>query len=862
MTLEKEQNHNEDIRIFIESQLRFEENVDADLLQQIRAEILEKSSGVFLWVNLVVHQLNEVQRQDGRMRTVQQRLREIPEAAKKRPAPNGSMPLYGLFQDIIQKDQKNINELVRITQIVFCARRPLHPKELYVLLREAYNVPFDSNEISETIVKKHVIEVSKGLAEVTKSKEPTVQFIHETVREFLRDGGLKAISTQSVDRAGHEILRASCLKQIQAPVSESLSVLAEYRRRGSYRDGKIHKVTKRRQKQFHEKAKSKFPFLEYASKHVLFHADEAEAMGASQTEFLESFPKAEWLPIHNLFEKYNNRRLSGKATPMLYILAEHGCDHLIKSYPEFRGKYAREVQDNRFSSPLASAICNGNLDTAWTLVGLEAKSRPRDIVTPSRGDHDFGEFSLFELLLRLGDVHLMRRVLEDGHMLSESEANNPHYSLFRSAEMIDLFLEFSDLPGFPSVRCGQKQQEADQETAELLRSNTDLKFLRQAIKESPNLLEAKVWAGSTILDCAIRRSSQSLVSLYLEYSTGGQSDLDHVLHTASAANNLFMVTYAHLRGANLRFQNKDGQTALHIAASVSRYDATRNDRAYGETLRYLISNETSCVNACDSEGRTPLAIAAHRMVSPFRTSQNNSLKTFLEAGADPNTVIKCGECSSHELPLIAFIALRGDIVNFQILASDGRCNFDCRDSFGRTALSWCFVRRQYSKHFGHRECAGSSYEGKAGLIGVQLLQHPSVDVNSRDDSSQTILEHFIRSASYGSDYYRGLDGQAFRSSVHKFFQSSQFDPNLWTSNGQSPLELIVSLYNTEFTELPADAQEWLRASRWKELKRKLIETLEILLGTGKVDINVRQRCAEQASPELKSIILGSIKSMS
>lgn len=855
MTLEKEQKHNEDIKIFIESQLRFGEDVDTDLLQQIRVEILEKSSGVFLWVNLVVHQLNEVQRQDGRMTSVQQRLREIPEAAKKRPGPNGSMPLYGLFQDIIQKDQKDIDKLIRITQIVFCSRRPLHPKELYVLLHEAYNAPFDSIEISDMIVRKHVIEISKGLAEVTKSEEPTVQFIHETVIEFLRDGGLNSISTQSVECDGHEILKASCLKQIHAPVSQSLEVLAEYLCRGHYRNSRIHKVTRPRQQQFQEQAKDKFPFLEYATKNVLFHADESEGMGASQSEFLENFPIAEWVPIHNLFKKYNTRRLRGATTPILYILAENGCDQLIKSYPQFTGQYAREVKGNEFSSPLACAICNDNLSTAWTLVGLEARSRPEASVEIPRRDHFSGQSSLFRMLLRLGDVHLMRKVLKDGYITNESDNLALNYDLFSSAEMIDVFLEVSDLSGFPSVRSCLKEQGADQD---IRRSNTDLKFLRRAIEERPSLLESEVWCGRTMLDHAILGSSQSFISLYLEYSTGGQSDLDHVLHSASAASRLSMVTYAHLRGANLRSQNNDGQTALHLAAD-GRYRGDHQD-----TLRYLISNEASCVNARDFEGRTPLAVAAQRLFPLSQGGPDRSIKVFLQAGADPNTLIKCQECANHELPLIALVALRGDLSNFQTVVSDDRCNLDGRDSFGRTALSWCFVPRQHNKLFGHAKCCLSTTEEDAGIIGERLLQEPAVDVNSRDDSSYTILEHFIRNVPRYQTHY-SPDGQGFRSSVRKFVQSNRLDPNLWTSNGQSPLELIVSLYDN----LPPDVGDFddfdpepLTALRQQTFNQHLIEALKLLLGTRKVDIDNQRHCAEQAAPELRSIILGSIESMS
>lgn len=851
MILEKERNHDEDIKIFIESQLRFEEDVDAELLRHIRAEILEKSSGIFLWVNLVVHQLNEVQRQDGRMKAVQQRLREIPEAAKQRPAPNGAMPLYDLFRDIIQKDGRNINKLVQITQIVFCARRPLHPKELYVLINQAYDDPFDSSEVSDKILTKHVLELSKGLAEVTKSEKPTVQFIHETVREFLRDGGLDGISAQSVDRDGHEILKTSCLKQIQAPVSEHLELLAKYRSRGDYRSNKVHQVTRSCQKQFLEQANVKFPFLEYASKNLLSHAEESESMGVSQIEFLESFPITEWIPIYNLFQAYNTRRYSGGTTPILYILAEHGCDHLIKSSARFQGQYAGKVTQEVFSSALACAIYNGHLDTAWTLVGLDARGRTQNIVAPSRSNPKFAHTVLISLLLELGDMCLMRKVLEDGHVMQDQVKPDIYFELVNSAEMIDLFLEVSILPGFPLVGKHHEKLQAGEEPSEPPRSNKNLAFIRRAIGVDPSLLTSIAWGGRMMFDYAISRDFQSLVSLYLEYSDDFQSDLDAVLHRAAARGHLTTVIHAHQRGANLGSQTKHGNTALHLAAADhARFESYANH----DVLRYLLSKEESCVNVRDCKGRTALAIAAEAAPG---LNLSAIFKAFLEAGADTNILMRCRECDKHDLPLVVYWALCGNAYHVGLATSDDRFDLNGRDSFGRTALSCCFQYQHGNKRPDYS--VGFSLKSAAGAIGEQLLRQPAVDVNSRDDSGYTILEHFIRHTfPFMSDSDQGL--QSF---IHKFFQSDRLDPNLRTSNDKFPLELIVSLYNTwpaEFRDI--DDSIALKFSWQRGFNQHLIETLKLLLGTGKVDIDVQRRCAGQAVPELKRIILGSIESIS
>lgn len=711
-----------------------EEDIDTDLVQQIRDEILNKSSGIFLWVNLVVHQLNEVQRQDGRTRAVQERLREIPEAVKKRPAPNGAMPLYGLFQDIIHKDKKNIEKLVRITQIIFCARQPLHPKQLYVLLHQAYDVPFDSNETSDKIVTKNVLEISKGLAEVTKSEEPTVQFIHETVREFLRDGGLKSISTQSVAGDGHEIMKARSLNQIQAPVSGHLQLLKDYLLRGNYRKTRINKVTMLKQRDFRAQANVKFPFLEYASKNLLFHADESEAMGVSQIDFLESFPVAEWVPIYNLFQRHNTRRYRGETTPMLYILAEHGCNHLLQSSAMLRGHYADSVFGEVFQSALACAIYNGHLDTAWTMVGLDARDRPQNIVALSRSAPGSGQSDLMTVLLELGDLSLMRKALEDRDL-----AKYPvhiDFGLVNSAGMIDLLLEFSVVTGFPSMKNCHEPPRADIDPSERPQSNTDLKFIRRAIEAEPSLLTSNAWGRRTMLEYAVDQNLQPLVSLYKEYSDGSQSDLDAVLRGAAARGGQAAVTNACRYGANLGSQDENGRTALHLAAGAF----VRIGFHYcAEALLELLSKEASCVNVRDYKGRTALAIAAHGSQS---SGLSQVLAAFLRAEADANTLIRCRKCKKHDIPLVAFLALQGDDVSFGVVASDDRCNLNGRDSYGRTALSCCFARQHGKKGF--VESVGHEHENAAGAIGEQLLRLPAVDINSRDDFGYTILEHFIR----------------------------------------------------------------------------------------------------------------------
>lgn len=214
-------------------------------MDELRDAIFRRSAGIFLWVSLVVRQLNEVFDNDGRMDAIWERLEEIPRASKEIPVFHGDLPLYGLFKDIVMKDTRNIPDLIRLTQLIFCARRPLRPQEAFIALYRSYHEPFDAEKVGANILSKHILAISKGLAEVTSAKEPTVQFIHETVRGFLRDGGLSIISKQSMQGDGNEMLKISCLDQIKTldSVEAHFELLARYRTWTRYRNSQDKGVT-------------------------------------------------------------------------------------------------------------------------------------------------------------------------------------------------------------------------------------------------------------------------------------------------------------------------------------------------------------------------------------------------------------------------------------------------------------------------------------------------------------------------------------------------------------------------------------------------------------------------------------------
>ncbi|KAI6444367.1 hypothetical protein MCOR16_009696 [Pyricularia oryzae] len=170
IVLENMEEHQQDIANYIDNTLYIGKE---NSLEGIRFDLQKKASGVFMWVVLVVDILNK-ECDAGRRREFQlrRRLAEIPG------------DLHSLFRDILTRDTNNKPTLLLCIQWVLFAQEPLTPKQLYFAIvsgNEPENLAgFHAEEVADDEIAKFLLDSSKGLAESTKSKLPTIQFIHES----------------------------------------------------------------------------------------------------------------------------------------------------------------------------------------------------------------------------------------------------------------------------------------------------------------------------------------------------------------------------------------------------------------------------------------------------------------------------------------------------------------------------------------------------------------------------------------------------------------------------------------------------------------------------------------------------------
>jgi hypothetical protein len=212
-------------------------------------------------------------------------------------------------------------------------------------------------------MKNFVRNSSKGLAEVTR-KSSEVQFIHESVRDFLlgKYGTRWSGFTENIAGHSHRFLSDICLAQMNASISEAIEI-----------PDPLPKGAET--KQLREAIRLKFPFVEYAVQHVLRHADCAQQNGLDESDFLTTFPRQRWIVLNNTLEQYQIRRYTPEAS-LVYLLAEYNLAALIRIHPDNRS--CLDPKDERYGPPILAALATGSHEATRAFLEALAKTEPSD----------------------------------------------------------------------------------------------------------------------------------------------------------------------------------------------------------------------------------------------------------------------------------------------------------------------------------------------------------------------------------------------------------------------------------------------------------------------------------------------------
>lgn len=261
LTLEDQKGHSDDLAVFVRSRLRIN---NPELASEIQSEIVQKAGGIFLWAVLVVSLVNKENHLG--LLALKKRLSEVPKG------------LNELYREMLKRDDEHMDYFRLAILWTLFAARPLEPREYYhamwiSLLSEDLvdeKVPPVTLPDSNEVINNFVITSSKGLIEVTKSRYPTVQFIHESFRDFLlKNNGIREFWPEyncDWEGQGHGKLENHCETYIKHHAVQGLIRGVLERHKVTYDPQILHT-----DRDIREQA----PFLSYAMKSIFYHSDRA-----------------------------------------------------------------------------------------------------------------------------------------------------------------------------------------------------------------------------------------------------------------------------------------------------------------------------------------------------------------------------------------------------------------------------------------------------------------------------------------------------------------------------------------------------------------------------------------------------------
>lgn len=364
IVLEDVLEHTDDMGRYISKNMR--SVTTATQLEQVKPDLLAKANGVFLWIVLVVDILKK-EFKNGRVHAIRKRLEEIPAG------------LTELFQTILRRYGDNMDSFVLCANWILFAKRPLNLTEFYFAMM-AGDDPDHSQElvpgkVSDAQMHAYLLSSSKGLAELTKGKLVTVQFIHESVRDFLiKDGGLKHTGDSGhwITGQSHEMLKQCCLRGMQ---SAAASAYMQDTRRAL--QALRENFSTYRHRELVSQVNKHLPFLEYASSYVLLHANEA-AVNVPQDDFLSQLDLGVWIDTNNILRKHRVDHYD-KPLNVVYVCAERDLTNLIKTLADL-GHDIEHNSSHRFGTPLFAAFANKSENAARLILQLTGATNADEIV--------------------------------------------------------------------------------------------------------------------------------------------------------------------------------------------------------------------------------------------------------------------------------------------------------------------------------------------------------------------------------------------------------------------------------------------------------------------------------------------------
>ena len=682
LELDQRNGHADDIKKYINSELKAGTGSSAEAL---KAEIAEKSGRIFLWVVLVVRMLKKLfdSGRGNRIKAMRSKLKEIP------------LELDQLFHDILTRDNNNMAELVLTIQWLLYSQRPLKREELYFAVQsgddDAELDNWNAEEINTSYMDNYILDCSKGLVELTRSKAPSAQFIHESVREYLiKPGVLEKLwpgsGAISEGKSHHRLLK--CCRRYMVFGDADEPHLPE----GSPKSGTSAR--------FRRETLKKFPFLGYATQNLLFHADHAAKARLLESSFCYNLDMKRYMGLHNVLTQYKTTINEGN---FLILLAVKNFNSLLSLWIRLHPPTADdlyklinvlvklgdpEVYKNTFSGHtdqsvpnrkdvgelevvlfcLLSSVCKE--DSHFPTVVSRKKAMTRLLLTPLLPlETPSKQLILNEALCSAAlfkDENAVKCLLNAGAQPNSSEG-----SALQSAAGSPFMIE-GDCVRYID-RCPHILVQAASLMRELIQRGAKLQSGAGAMRDSVVWADAIVariiWDAayasspntikpSNLIAEAVSHGNLRILPFLLEKGGEINAANDHDRAPVDLALSRYII---HGIGV-VKWLIQHGAVPVEFKSPICYIIKTYRDSVtVTEMVGVLLANQSS-VNQVDEDGNTPLIWAVAKINLPL-------VQMLLDYGANGSEVNKNGHTPLHgavskdHLPLVQMLLDKGADVN-------------------------------------------------------------------------------------------------------------------------------------------------------------------------------------------------------
>ena len=397
----------QDISTYVRGRLSIYRELTASNIPDL---ITVRANGVFMWARLVVKRILTLERKKEGLKRIEKEICAIPPDLGK------------LYNDIISRmDEKPAS--LKMFQWICFAKRPLtlnelrwamivdpncHPNRRQESLQDCESM---EEYIGDSVRMEGRVKVlSCGLAEMGKTYEVagTVQFIHQSVQDFLIEEGLSALHENlavadinrdcSVVGRAHYTLSKTCIRYMaMKEIAQSIEEQAGW----SVDDMKTRKT-------------SMFPLLNYATKSWITHVKESEAMNVSQEDLLGCFewPSESlvrlWLQIQHT--TLRSLKLTSDSC-LVHVVSQYQLKGLLRIILQRADQVGANinVKNKLGRTPLSYAAGNGDMAIVKPLIergDVIADSKDKHNRTPLSYAAESGHEAVVKLLIAQDNVQV------------------------------------------------------------------------------------------------------------------------------------------------------------------------------------------------------------------------------------------------------------------------------------------------------------------------------------------------------------------------------------------------------------------------------------------------------------------------